>query len=294
MEDQESKTFKEFLEKIPPGREVEVSDAFTQPKLPAPPLSRPGYGIPTVVKRDIWLLKPELNLYCDSEKCKREMSFNSNNDPDKDGLNDEINNYKFMLYTCNNCKNYLKVFAIRIQPLQKNSKVFKFGEFSCFGPATPPLLITLIRDDKDLFVKGLRAEDQSMGIGAFAYYRRVVENQKDRFIDEIIKATKIIAPDDPVIQDLEAAKKETQFKNAVKKIKNALPESLQINGENPLNLLHIPLSKGLHNFNDNECLEYAGCIRKILVEFANKLGQALKDKAEINAAVKKLIKLREK
>jgi hypothetical protein len=32
---------------------------------------------------------------------------------------------------------------------------------------------------------GRRAENQGMGIGAFAYYRRVVENQKNRIIAEI-------------------------------------------------------------------------------------------------------------
>lgn len=266
MEIQESKVpiFQEFLEKIPPGREVEVSDALAQPKRPAPPLTGPGSWVPSVVKRELWLSRPELTLYCDSEKCKRDMSFSSNNDPDKDGLNDEINNNKFMVYTCNNCNKYIKVFAIRIQPSQKNSKVFKFGEFPYFGPPTPPRLITIIRDDKELFVKGLSTENQGFGMGAFAYYRRVVENQKDRIFDEFISATKKISPNNPIIQELEAGKKETQFNNAVKKIKKALPESLLIKGHNPLTLLYNALSTGLHNYNDDDCLELAGDIRNIL------------------------------
>lgn len=290
MEIQESKImkFQEFLEKIPPGREVEVSDAFSQPVHPAPPLTSPGSRAPRVLKRDIWLSKPELKLYCDSEICKGERSFNSNYEAEKDGLDDEINNYKFMVYNCNNCGKYIKVFAIRILPLKNNSKVFKFGELPWFGPPTPPRAITLMGEDKKLFHKGQRAENQSMGIGAFVYYRRVVENQKNRIFDEIIRATKKIAPDHPVIQELKAAKKETQFKNAVEKIQKALPESFLINGHNPLTLLHNALSKGLHNYQDDDCLERASDVRKILFEFAEKLGEALKEKAGIDAAVKRL------
>ena len=37
----------------------------------------------------------------------------------------------------------------------------------------------LQRQDEQLLRKGRRTENQSLGIGAFAYYRRVVENQKD-------------------------------------------------------------------------------------------------------------------
>ena len=55
-----------------------------------------------------------------------------------------------------------------------------------FGPPTPARVITLIGPDKEYYLKGRRAENQGMGIGAFSYYRRVVENQKNRIIDEVI------------------------------------------------------------------------------------------------------------
>lgn len=294
METQKSNfmTFKEFLEKVPPGREVEVSDAIAQPKRPAPPLTGPGSWVPSVVKRDIWLFKPEINLYC--EECKGMRLFNTYFDDEKIELIDESKNYEFIFYNCKNCQIYEKIFAISILPLKNSSRVFKFGEQPCFGPPTPSRAITLIGGDKELFHKGQRAEGQSMGIAAFAYYRRVIENQKNRIFEAIIHATKKIVPDNPIIQELEAAKKETQFIKGIDTIKKALPESLLIQGHNPLNLLHNALSKGLHNYNDNECLELAGDIREILFEFAEKLGEALKDKARIDAAVKRLTKYKEK
>jgi len=48
-------------------------------------------------------------------------------------------------------------------------------------------VITLIGPDREIFLRGRRAENQGLGIGAFAYYRRVVENQKGRIITQIGK-----------------------------------------------------------------------------------------------------------
>jgi hypothetical protein len=67
-------------------------------------------------------------------------------------------------------------------------------------------------------------------------------------------------------------------------------ESLLINGHNPLTLLHSALSKGLHAKTDEECLELAHDVRIVLTELAERLGQALKDEAELNTAVSRLIK----
>jgi hypothetical protein len=64
---------------------------------------------------------------------------------------------------------------------------FKYGERPPFGPNTPNRLLSLLGDQKDVFLKGKRCEFQGLGIGAFSYYRRVVENQKSRILDEIIK-----------------------------------------------------------------------------------------------------------
>lgn len=286
-------TFKEFLEHVPPGQDVEVSDAFSQLEPPAAPLGRSGDIFHSLIaqRRNIWLLKPQLSIYCDSEECKGIRFLNSN---DKAGSLNEDVNHIFIIYNCNNCRKSSKIFAIRILPLKSDSKVFKFGEDPPFGPPTPARAITLIGPNKELFLTGRRAENQGMGIGAFAYYRRVVENQKNRIFDAVIQATKKISPGNPVIQELEKAKSETQFIKAVEAIKLALPESLLINGQNSLKLLHSALSEGLHELPDAECLELASSIRTVLSGFADRLGQALEKKTELDDAVIRLAKGRVK
>src|SRR5262249_33954874 len=97
--------------------------------------------------------------------------------------------------------------------------------------------------------------------------------------------TKAINFSQEKIETLERAKAEIQFTKGIEQVKDAIPESLLINGHNPLTLLHRPLSEHLHTKSDNECLELAEAIRVVLVELAEKIGVALNEQAELNKAV---------
>jgi hypothetical protein len=94
-----------------------------------------------------------------------------------------------------------------------------------------------------------------------------------------------------LIATLTAAKTENQFLKAVESVKDAMPQSLLIGGHhNPLTLLHKALSVGLHEQTDTRCLELAHDIRLVLGELAERLSVALKDEAELNAAVVLLLR----
>jgi len=64
---------------------------------------------------------------------------------------------------------------------------------------------------------------------------------------------------------------ETQFSKAIETIKAAIPESLLIDGHNPLTLLHDALSEGLHAQTNEDCLELATSIRVVLTELAERI-----------------------
>jgi hypothetical protein len=168
--------------------------------------------------------------------------------------------------------------------------VLKFGEIPTFGPPTPSRVISILGGEREYYLKGRRAENQGLGIGAFAYYRRVLENQKNRILDEITRVAEKIGAPAEVIEDLNAAKKETQFSRAVGAIKHGIPQALLVGGHNPLTLLHSALSEGLHAQTDERCLELATAIRVVLTDLAERLGSALKEEAELNAAVSRLLK----
>jgi hypothetical protein len=129
-----------------------------------------------------------------------------------------------------------------------------------------------------------------LGIGAFSYYRRVVEHQKGRIFDEVIKVSKKIGASGEILDLLAQAKSETQFSKSVSLVRDAIPQALLIGGHNPLTLLHNALSSGLHEDTDEGCLAVAQAVRVVLVDLSERLGQALKNEAELNAAVSRLMR----
>src|SRR5215203_6012781 len=98
-----------------------------------------------------------------------------------------------------------KIFSLAVLPSNRGTfgHCSKFGEHPVFGPPTSSRLISLAGPDRETFLKGRRCENQGLGIGAFVYYRRVIENQNNRILDEIIKvALRLGAPPD-AIRELE-------------------------------------------------------------------------------------------
>jgi hypothetical protein len=165
----------------------------------------------------------------------------------------------------------------------------KIGEFPAFGPRTPARVISMIGPDKDVFLKGRRSESQGLGIGAFAYYRRVVENQKGRIINQIESVARRLGASEDILKRFQIAASETQFSKAIDDVKDCIPQSLLIRGHNPLTLLHTALSEGIHAQADAECLEIASSIRIVMTELAERISLALKDEAELTDAVSRLL-----
>jgi len=265
-------TLRKFLELVPPGVTATISDLGGL-VLPSGSVSWTG---------------PDILLHCENESCGGMRLFKSHSTV---YLKAGEPSLQFVKYGCKNCASSAKTFALwfKLAADRETGSVFKYGEVPAFGPPTPARVVSLVGPQKELFLKGRRAENQGLGIAAFAYYRRVVEDQKDRIFDEIIKVCRRLSMDDGVISELMRGKVETQFSKAVESVKHAIPQVLLINGHNPLILLHSALSEGIHAQTDEECLEIATSIRVVLVELASRMGQALKDEAEVTQAVSRLL-----
>jgi hypothetical protein len=260
-------TFIDFLTSTPPDSVREVSELYKQ-----------GTASRSLILDDI-------ALYCSSVECERVQNYEN-----RDGYTTlESGKKLFLAYVCRNCRKSAKQFAILAKPTRNGSGIAeKFGESPPFGAHTPARLIKLIGPDRDLFLKGRRSENLGLGVGAFAYYRRVVENQKDRILGEVRRVAVKVGLGQDVLATLDAAMKETQFSKAVDLTKTGFPQGLLIEGANPLTLLHDALSKGLHVYDDAICLELATDIRLVLAELAERLTQLLRDDAELIQAVNRL------
>jgi hypothetical protein len=270
-------SWKDFLEMHPPGSLVRVSEAHSKKVAPS------GYMAPN-------LNSPDLLLHCDSDTCQGPRTFACLT-KEKERFISSAGEHIFLDYQCRNCTSTLKTFAVlaMVGSSEGDAEVIKFGELPVFGPRIPARVIRLVQRDAELFNKGRRAENLGLGVGAYAYYRQVVENQKAHLIDEIIRVAKKLNADPDTVTQLERAKTQFQFTQSIEGFKLAIPETLMINGQNPLLLLHNALSRGLHSGTDAECLELAQDIRVVLTALAERISQALKDEAELNTAVSRLM-----
>ena len=233
---------------------------------------------------------PDVELFCSTETCDGVRNF-AYRTGDLD-VRTEALDFGFLHYLCRNCRKRTKIFSLYAQRDSGNRSgtVFKFGEEPPFGPPVPARVITLIGPDRDLFLRGRRCENHGLGIAAFAYYRRVVENQKGRIIREMGRVAGRLGAEASVVALFEAAAAETQFSTAIDRVKTAIPAVLLSEGKyNPLTLLHSALSEGLHDLTDEENLEVAQEIRIVLTDLADRMTQALKDEAELQQAVSRLL-----
>ncbi|MGB7848657.1 MAG: hypothetical protein WBL63_23795 [Candidatus Acidiferrum sp.] len=266
-------SFSQFLVSKPSNVQAHVTGLFE--------LQARGLGVS--------LAGPEIRLHCDGEGCAGERRFACTSGAYLFARTAEL---RFLSYACKDCGKSPKTFALEIirDKAPTSGWVTKLGEMPPFGTHTPRRICDLIGEDyRELFLQGRRAENAGLGIGAYAYYRRIVEDQKGKFIDEIRKVAERLGASDETIKDFQEAAKEKQFKNAVEKIKLAIPPSLLINGRNPLLLLHDALSEGIHEYTDAQCLELAATIRLILTDLSEKISMALKEKAQLKEAVEKLL-----
>lgn len=297
-------SLKEFFEKTPPGKyqKIQLNFSFT-----IGPLSLGNPGISNTNprakhQREFLMELPDLTLHCEAESCNGLRVFKP---VDKIGIATFKNSQflKFLTFLCRNCQKMAKTYSFKGNILQDPPKVVahfvvlgkirKFGEEPGFGPPTLPRVNTLIGPERDYFFKGRQAESQGLGIAAFAYYRRVVESQKDRIFDEIIKIVRKTNNSQALLDELESAKRQTQFSAAVDQIKHGIPSILNIENKKPLKLLHSALSQHLHDESDEDCLEIATDIRTVLFELAERLHLASKDDSALQESVKRLSKVRQ-
>jgi hypothetical protein len=187
-------TFVEFLESTPPNTWVKLVEARET--------------VSNVGKDARWSVElPEIQLHCGASACNGVRIFKPKmpNGTDYLPLQKSVESY-FLRYQCRNCNDSTKHFAV-LRQLRDDNRVLlhKTGEYPAFGPPIPARAISLVGPDRELFLRGRRCENQGLGVGAFAYYRRVVDHQWRRLLEEIIRVAHVVGSPAETIKALEDA-----------------------------------------------------------------------------------------
>jgi hypothetical protein len=265
--------FEDLLGKYPPGQMYAITNLG---------ISRSPSSAPI-------LNKPRLKLYCPDDFCNGVRFFDAHQ-AQKVALTEKWSRV-FLHYTCSNCRCRSKIFAImaRWNAVADEGEAVKIGEWPPFGPQVSARVTSIVGQSNALFLMGCRAEMQGLGIGAMLYYRKVVENQKNQIIDEIIRVGRRAHSSEAQIEKLKAARSEKEIKKAVEIISDAIPQVLLINGYNPLALLEQALTKGSYVQKDHDALRLAAAIRKILTELAECMARVLEDQSDLEEAVNTIL-----
>ena len=206
-------SWKTFLESFPPTSQSEVTDVSYEAQF----------------TKEHKLRTPELTLHC--TVCDGLRIFHCRDSHPAGRYFADV----FLGYSCRNCNRTFKTYAVavRCKADSHDGEARKYGEWPPFGPPIPNRVLKLFEEDRELFLKGRRAENQGMGIAAFAYYRRVVENKRTVLLGKIVEVAERIGAEQSIIQQLRTAKESWQFTRSIEPIKDVIPDRLKIEGSNP-------------------------------------------------------------
>jgi hypothetical protein len=266
--------FKEFLESTPAYVERRFENLIIDLTAVSPTTTTPGFHT------------PRLQLYCEVDDGVRGC--------DCGAARVVCTKYEtvFLRYTCRDCGEWHKTFALILVPVKDTNSLaaIKLGEYPPFGSHLAKRLKAMLsKTDLELYRKGLRTEREGHGIGAAAYFRRVVDNQWKALVKKLREAAEKLGTPPEKLTVFDEALAQTQFSAAVDMLKDAIPPKLLIlDGRNPLTLLYKPLSIQLHDLTDEQCLQQAADIRVVLNETFDNISRVLKDDETLKAAVTRL------
>jgi hypothetical protein len=163
----------------------------------------------------------------------------------------------------------------------------KIGQYPAFD-IQPDKEVQKYLTDEDLgfYKKALTNLSVSYGIGAFAYFRRIIENEIKRIIKDLSELE--FEGADTVREAYRLFEQNHQMAALITSINAYLPRSMFIGGENPIQLLYQQLSAGIHQEPDETCLEKAEMINIVLPFVIRKVNEEKHAAKDVAAAMKKL------
>jgi len=144
----------------------------------------------------------------------------------------------------------------------------------------------LNNEDKENYKKALSNLSMSFGIGAFAYLRRIIENEIKNIVRDLSKLN--FEGSENVKKAWKEYEINHQMSNLIDNINPFIPASLKGFGDNPIRLLHQQLSGGIHEYSEEICLEKAKQIDVLLRYVIKKINSEKYELNDVRNAMKSL------
>ena len=198
------------------------------------------------------VLPERLTMYCSHSKCEQDTQWETVNTRvyfGSPGLT------RYAIYTCRNCGE-TEAHYFFIWHAQKNGTIFlKVGQYPALAiEPSSELAKALGNEDAELYKKALINANYNHGLGAIAYFRRVLENKVNLILDLIAEALRNEHAETENLQHLEEVKNSRHVDKKIEFASKILPAHLKPGGHDPLDKLYAVASAGLHGESDDECL----------------------------------------
>jgi len=190
------------------------------------------------------------------------------------------------VYLCSHCESFERFFFLATGSELK--WIMKVGQFPSWEIQGNPNIETLLGQHASYYKKGLVCESQGYGIGAFGYYRRIVEETIGGLLDEIsglMTGSELELFEGALVK----VRGTIVTQEKIELVKDLLPAILRPDGMNPLSALHSSLSQGLHAESDEECLEQAALVREILIFLVNQVAASKSASKGFTDSMRKLL-----
>jgi hypothetical protein len=184
--------------------------------------------------------------------------------------------YTFQIfeYECKGCESQKQRFWLQFDFEDEWAR--KIGQCPPWSIDIPDNIRTTLGEDASLYKNAKILMSQSYGVGACAYLRLLVESQVETIL-ELVREVRLER--DASVEDLtevEEAMESHQFEDKLNVAKEYAPDSLKVDGHNPIALLYEQYSRCLHPpSDDDESMEVAlrlvGSVEYVLRELSRQL-----------------------
>jgi hypothetical protein len=151
--------------------------------------------------------------------------------------------------------------------MAKHFRVEKVGQVPGWVAPVPDLLKKALGTvGVDHYRKGASSLRAGRGIGAVAYFRRIVDDHLDDLL-RVLEEAAVAQGDEAMAGRIRAANGSFQATERLKIASENTPAILRPGNVNPMGTLYELLSDGLHNKSDEECAIAAGKAQRALAFF---------------------------
>lgn len=180
----------------------------------------------------------------------------------------------YFSFSCVSCRKAHREYLVEQVLDDESIRLQKYGERPQSKLVRSRVLRKFLKDDLDNYEKAVVCLAHEYGVAAFAYFRRVIENNISSLLDLVQEDAQSSGSDKAILDALAELRKATPMSERIKIANLALPNYLKPDGLNPLGRLYQVLSEGIHSLPEADCLKKAAatseCLEFLVSELASR------------------------